>query len=156
MQIRNAQMEDIPQLHALDEERLILIRQSDPRYDGAIIDFAARLRNPDAAIIIGEHDSRLAGFITAWTAASPYVELTADAALIDAMMLDAHQYHAGLGRQLVRAMRDSFAKQNINHISILVPRYHAVEQAFWRALGANKDPEPPQEPTLSTLWMRLP
>lgn len=79
-------------------------------------------------IYVAEINETITGFVLG------HVE--GETGYIDDMIMDAHTYHGGQGRQLFKTIRDWLATHAIEYIIISTPRYHAVEQAFWRSLGA--------------------
>jgi hypothetical protein len=78
----------------------------------------------------------LLGYVMGWILSNPPGLLPEKIGVISDMTLDAHQYQGGLGRSLVKAAREWFAEQQIENVIVHVSHRHAVEQAFWRSLGA--------------------
>lgn len=79
-------------------------------------------------IYVAETDGEVTGFVLG------HVE--DNTGHIDDMVMDAHTYHGGQGRRLFHTIRDWLNTHTVERIIIHTPRYHAVEQAFWRSLGA--------------------
>ena len=75
--------------------------------------------------------------------------------VIEEMALDAHAYHRGLGKGLFMALQTWFTEIAPTSIVIRAPRYYAVEQAFWRALGARDWTETTWEANPLYTWMIL-
>lgn len=145
VQFRLAQHDDLPQIERLRQERWVLLCQSDDRFrQQQPGDIRAWLAAPECDIWVGEKQAdgeasalaSIVGYVTAWHTTSPYGRLPAEMGLIDELALDAHKYHAGLGRGLVERARHELHARQKTTIIACVPRYHAVEGAFWRALGA--------------------
>lgn len=144
MRIRPASPTDPPHLTALWQERAVLLRQSDPRIaphlpppEGWQTRLAERLKASGAAVfVIEDGDQPPFGYVITEVERAP----DTDSALgvIREMALDAHTYHGGAGRALVNEARRWLAAQPIDRTVALVPRHHAVEQAFWRGLGASE------------------
>ena len=138
MEVRKAQKNDINRLLDLWEERQILLHQADHRFANYVTDRnvlqTALLRNMDQdanSVLIAVHDDQQVGFIIG--------EITSDRdGKIIVMALDAHKYHAGVGRQLYHAIRAYFESAGVSFIVAMVPRFHAVEQAFWRSMGGQE------------------
>jgi GNAT superfamily N-acetyltransferase len=107
------------------------------------------IADPNAVVLVAMPDSG--------TPAGYVIGAVDDAqrGLIRDIALDAHRYHAGLGRRLVTTVRGWFADHEAAPVLVNVPRFHAVEQAFWRALGARewKDDQPCR--TAARQWMVL-
>lgn len=55
---------------------------------------------------------------------------------IELMAIDLHAPHRGAARALVGMLRAWFTTEGVSRILVRVPRYSAVEQAFWHAQGA--------------------
>jgi hypothetical protein len=155
VKIRPATVDDLPLLAHLWRERLVILEQCDPRFathetnqDSWMARMFNRLSERDRLILVGEMSDGLAGYISGHITQGR-------AGLIDDMALDAHRYHGGLGRKLYSAMQSWFTEQDTRQVVIQTPRYHAVEQAFWRAIGAiewtNDSWETPPELMLMTL-----
>lgn len=170
LRYRPAEKADLPHIERLRQERWVLLCQSDGRFlQQQPGDIRAWLTHADCDIWVGERGvgnddtiSTLVGYVTAWQHTSPYGDLPAETGLIDELALDAHKYHAGLGRGLVEQVRRELHARQKTILIACVPRHHAVEQAFWRALGAVEwtpaSPSsllsiPPAPPT--SIWMSL-
>lgn len=54
------------------------------------------------------------------------------------LILDAHTYHGGLARLLVQHVTEWFATHDAHDVVVHVPTFAPVEQAFWRAMKANR------------------
>lgn len=135
--IRAATETDLPVLAQFWQEKVVL--QADTRYTGAADRWvtAARswLLDSRCAILAAEEDGQCVGYVVGWI--QPMPGLPGDAlGLITDLALDAHRYHAGVGRALVEALRDWFAERGISGVAAWSSRRSAVEQAFWRSLGA--------------------
>jgi hypothetical protein len=149
---RQANQNDIAQILPLWQEHRVLLRQSDGRFTApsATTDSAdGWLKHPNCAVFVGVQTAQaetVRGYIT---------DVPYGVGIIEELALDAHYYHPGLGRGLVKMARTWFAQHNLTHFAACVPRYHAVEQAFWRALGAHEDKQfaLPLPPTL--IWMTI-
>ena len=138
MDVRKVQKDDITQLLDLWEERQVLLQQADPRFAIHVLDrqgLEASLLNymdHDAIrILVAVQDDQQVGFIVG--------EITAiGIGKISVMALDAHKYYAGVGRQLYYALKANFEEASVTRVVAIVPRFHAVEQAFWRSLGGEE------------------
>lgn len=92
--------------------------------------FQARIHTADDAVLVAlPQDDSVAGYICGL--------LLDGVGVVDDIALDAHTYHAGMGRALWEALRVWFDARDVNGIRARVARYSAVEQAFWRSLGAH-------------------
>lgn len=138
MRLRPASDTDLPQLAQLWQEYRVLLCQSDPHFEALLPDhnswlhqISAVMADPECIVVAAEADDGLAGFIIARV-------LDDETGLVESLVLDAHRYHGGLGRELVRAMRAWLAQREVKRVFVRVPRHHAVEQAFWLSLGGRE------------------
>lgn len=159
-QFRPAHSADLPAIAHLRAERRALLIQSDRRYHALTPgDLDAWLADPAALVIVGlDAAGAVLAYATAWTLVSPYGPLPDGLGIIDEWALDAHRYHGGLGRALAATVCGRLRARAGSQIAVLVPRYHAVEQAFWRALGARTadtvELHLPPAP-VTGIWLRL-
>ncbi len=153
MHLRSATLHDLNPCAALWRERMLILSQADSRFGKLAMTHADwlqtatenLLRVDDTLLMVAETD-RIHGFI--------YGYIDADKiGIIEDIALDAHKYHSGLGRGLWSAMKIWFEQHNVQKIVVRVPRYSAVEQAFWRALGAVETEWTSNKPEF--LWMTL-
>ena len=168
MKLRNATINDLPDLANLWRERMVIIGQIDPRFaqnrierETWIAKARERIHANDQQLIIAEESAALIGYIAGTIQPAPgrHGEKTVYG-IIETIVLDAHTYHGGLGRGLFTAIKVWFDDQNVQKILIKAPRYYAVEQAFWRALGAKewlpeKKKSPDWEVSPGYVWMAL-
>jgi ribosomal protein S18 acetylase RimI-like enzyme len=97
------------------------------------------LESRDAAMFVGlDGEEQLIGYVTCQIQPSPPGTLPEQQGVIGEIAIDAHHYHEGTGRLLVGAAREWFHSRAIDHFIVLVSQRSAVEQAFWRGLGAVK------------------
>lgn len=143
--IRRAETNDIPELSRLWYEKRTVQQQFDRRLtlaaDGRTAwehAAASWLTDAGCAIFVGSYDAGLLGYVIGWVQPNPPGLLPEKIGVITDMALDSHQYQGGLGRSLVKAARGWFAGQGVENVIVNVPYRHAVEQAFWRSLGARE------------------
>jgi ribosomal protein S18 acetylase RimI-like enzyme len=161
LNVRPATLDDTPVLTFLRDERYVLLQQSAPRLQVSPtrLDFPAVLNIPQVRVFVatGEDNERVAGYIA--VALSPLSMTTAPATpetgFLLELALDAHRYHAGMGRALYRTAAGWLQTQGKSSCLIAVPHFYVVEQAFWRSLGAEVV-EAVQTPSRGWGWMKLP
>lgn len=153
MDIRPATFDDTPSLTFLRQERAVLLQQSDMRLKAPMLAFEAALADEHCRLLVGEFDNRIVGYVMGFEECSPLGALPIGIGYIAELTLDAHQYHSGLGRLLTGALRKQMP--GVQQFMVHVPRYHAVEQAFWRAMGAKEDPQPIFARSPALVWMIL-
>jgi GNAT superfamily N-acetyltransferase len=140
--IRPAAVEDLEILARLWYERAVLA----PRPHGLALLPDARARwqataegwlgAPDHVLIVAQTGEQIAGFAAAHTTRGPVGFAPERVGEVLALALDGHSYHAGAGRALIHDLRDWFRERGVTTVFASVPQAGAVEQAFWRALGA--------------------
>jgi ribosomal protein S18 acetylase RimI-like enzyme len=97
------------------------------------------LQNPDVGMFVGlNDDGHPLGYIVGQIQPSSPGVLPERQGLISEIAVDAHHYHQGAARLLVDAVRAWFQSRQIEHFLVTVSQRSAVEQAFWRGLGAVK------------------
>lgn len=137
MNIRAATINDLPCLADLLQEYQVILTQSDPRLAalltadrGGVGLLNRRIVSLDGSLLLAEVAcGDIGGFIVGHIRDDQI-------GVVELLVLDAHRYHGGVGRQLWLGLRDWFLAQHVKRIIISVPRYYTVHQAFWRALGA--------------------
>jgi GNAT superfamily N-acetyltransferase len=152
--VRAATTTDVPRLAQLWYEKTVLQQQADPRIriapDGQARWTAAAeawVGDPLMALFVAGAGDEVVGYIVA-RVESPSPGLLPDRiGTVSDVAIDAHRYHAGVGRSLVAAVRGWLLEQGVHQLSIKISRRHAVEQAFWRALGAKE--------WFDCLWMKF-
>lgn len=101
----------------------MILTQADARFRSHTSPLEDWLQNSDICVLVAENHDHIIGYIVGSVAGIVYD-----------IALDAHTYHAGLGRALWQSLRAWFAQHHLDPITIRVPRHFPVEQAFWRAL----------------------
>lgn len=143
MIIRPAIEQDRPAIIQLWQERLTILAQMDARFaSGGRDDFP-----DDHTFFVAGRDQAVVGFVACTT--------HEDVGIITDIALDAHVYHGGVARALVDAAARWFSTQPVTQIVARVPRYHPVEQAFWRASGAKEWTEARWQISPQYIWMTL-
>ncbi|NDJ60336.1 MAG: GNAT family N-acetyltransferase [Chloroflexi bacterium] len=141
--IRTATPADLPELVELWHEQRLLRAQSDRRFQptpNARAEWSAQaqswIADANCGWFVAEHAHRPVGHIIGWLQPAPPGVSTASFGAITDIAIDLHGYHGGVGRGLVDALRAWFAEHKVQQVIVWVPRRQAVEQAFWRSLGA--------------------
>jgi GNAT superfamily N-acetyltransferase len=143
--VRAATAHDLPRLASLWYENTVLQQQADRRLkmapDGEArwtLAATAWLADPQARIVVADRGDGVIGYAVGRVEAGPSGLLPEQRGVILELAIDAHGYHAGVGRELIGALRQWFKGQGAEEFIVHVTRRHAVEQAFWRALGAKE------------------
>ncbi len=140
-QTRPATPADIPVLIEFWHERALLqqARLADDARERWTRAALGWLENPDVTLLVGLNDQQqVVGYIVGQVQPAPPGTLPEWQGVISEISIDAHHYHQGVGRRLVDAARDWFRSRDIEHFIVHVSQRSAVEQAFWRGLGAVK------------------
>lgn len=149
-----AQVADIPNMARLWYEKMVLQAQFDRRFV-LLPDSPARwsvevsrwLTDSRCAVFVAERDGKLIGYIIGRIQPGPPGMSPEIIGAITELTIDPHSQEGGLGRLLLQPLHEWFAARGISIIVVYVPHRQAVEQAFWRALGATD--------WLDNLWIRL-
>ena len=151
-EVRPAVLTDLPRMAGLWQEKRVLLQQSDPRFamtpgERAKWGEAAAdwLDDSRCALFVAEYDGRLVGYVVGWLQIGAPM-LFQEMGVVAELAIDAHTYHGGLGRKLLQTLLDWFQARGVSHVVAYAPHLHAVEQAFWRALGAT--------PWIDVMWMK--
>lgn len=143
--IRSAQSDDVPALSQLWQDKVALLQQSDvyftPLSDGRIRWTAAAsdwVMHEDYGFFVAESGQRLVGYVLAVIQDAPPGFAPPQFGQIQELVMDVHTYYGGLGRALVNRVWEWLDTYELQHLSALVPRHFAAEQAFWLALGATR------------------
>ena len=150
--VRPGQPADLPALARLWYEKTVLQQQADPRLRFAP-DAEARwlsvaagwLTDANTALLVAVDGAAPAGYaVVRVEPGAPGLLPERVGVLLD-MALDTHRYRGGVGRGLVSAAHDWLRHRGVGQLTVAVARGSAVEQAFWRSLGARE--------WMDCLWM---
>jgi hypothetical protein len=152
--IRAATPTDIPALAALWYEKMVIQSQMDRRF-ALMPDAQSRwseavrlwLADSTYRVLAAEAEARVVGYAVGRIESAPPGLLPEQLGVIQELALDAHSYQANAGRLLLASLKQWFAARQIAQIIVHAPHRYAVEQAFWRGLGATE--------WMDTLWMKL-
>lgn len=140
--IRPATEADLPELARLwyekaalpgADRRLTLLPDGRVRWTEAM---RRRLADPSALELVAERDAVARGYLVAGLQPGPPGFAPELLCVITDMALDLHHYQGGLGRALVETARAWGKSHGAAGLVAQVPHRSAVEQAFWRSLGA--------------------
>ena len=171
MEISDAAPDDLPRLADLWQERMTIIAQNASRFSPGTDHrtlwtqfMRARMSDVTWAIFVAKSPEPV-GYIIGRIGDPP--DLTASTpgtrrGIIEDIALDVHSYHSGLGRRLYAALCAWFEGRGVGRIFVHAPRYYAVEQAFWRGLGAREwgaiqfaDDDISQKISPERIWLAL-
>jgi hypothetical protein len=152
--IRSAELADVPEMARLWYEKMVLQQQFDRRF-AVLPDGRSRwmthveqwLTQSDCAIFVAERVGGLAGYIIVWIQTGPPGLSPTHLGVVTDLTIEAHAPPGGAGRLLLGPVREWLGSHGVSNVIAHVPRRQAVEQAFWRALGATE--------WLDSLWLRL-
>ncbi len=133
MLIRVATPADLDAIAHLRTERHELLRQSDARFAPLTDSPSHWLTDSAARVWVVDMGERVVAYALVYVGRCPLGELPPESAALIEMALDAHRYYGGTGSALAKYVRESAPT-----LWVAVPRFHAVEQAFWRAFGAKR------------------
>ncbi len=157
MVIRPPKKGDLNSLDALRQERLVLLQQADARIHAYTLTTEQLWVHEAARLWVAFEDgpatSPVVGYVLAWEVASPYGTPLTDVMLLDEIGLDPHQTRSGLLTHLIDAAAAHFTMLGRSQVWVLVPKTHAVEQAYWRGRGFVPMPQVPLQTPPGTEWM---
>lgn len=143
--VRPANSSDLPDLSRLWYEKTILQLQTDRRWklaSDAQVSWSAQvaewIMDDQYCVLIGARGNQIAGFMVGRLQTAPPGLLPKTVGAVIDITIDVHGHPEGVGQALFQAIRDWFQGQGIQQIMTYVPRRQAVDQAFWRALGATE------------------
>lgn len=143
--VRPAQPADLPALARMWYEKVALQQQADrwlrfapdaeTRWQAAA---AAWLTDDTLALLVADAPDGLAGYALVRLQPGTPGLLPETLGVLSDMALDTHHYRGGVGRLLVNAAQAWLAARGVHQLTVSVSRRSAVEQAFWRSLGAQE------------------
>lgn len=152
--VRPAHAADLPSLARMWYEKTVLQQQANPRLRFAPDAerrwqqaAAAWLNDADMAVLVAMDDDAPVGYTVVRAQAGAPGLLPDCVGVVVDMALDTHRYRGGVGRRLVDAAREWLQSRGAAHMTVAVSQRSAVEQAFWRSLGAQE--------WMDCLWMTL-
>ncbi len=140
--IRPATTEDLAELVRLRQERMEVYLKAEPRLqhanDTSVWQAAigAWLADERAAVHVAARQDELIGYMVGWQWDNPPWVEPSKIGMITEMSVDGHCKQGGVGSALLASLRTWFATQGVYAVEIRVARQHPIEQAFWRATGA--------------------
>ncbi len=142
---RFAKLDDLPVLSGIWYDKAVLLAQQDTRFqlapDARAVwesALAVWLEDPKYAVIVVEDDRALSGYVVGhvqWML--PGIQPAQLGAILD-LAVELHDYHPRAARALVEALRHWFSGQGVDQVIVQVHRQSAIEQAFWRSMGASR------------------
>ncbi|GAB1420333.1 hypothetical protein MASR2M15_04250 [Anaerolineales bacterium] len=152
---RQAVLADIPLLRGIWYDRMVLIVQNTPmmhihphwseQIEASLADMI--MREDRVIFVIENQTEMIKGYISVGIENNLPGLAPGQIGFIDELCLDLHSEQAGLGKPLLTEAQNWLKAQGIALISVRIPAHQAVEQAFWRAIGAKK--------THEWMWIRL-
>jgi GNAT superfamily N-acetyltransferase len=143
--IRKASGQDLAELRRLWQERKeVYLKNADPSVLGlATADawqntISAWLTRSDVTVLVADREGQLIGYMIGWVRENLPLLTPAHYGLISEMSVDGHCKQGGVGTALFQAMQAWFKTHHLDYVEVRVPRLQPIEQAFWRALGAEQ------------------
>ena len=145
MEIRPARLQDLPGAVHLWQERIAVLQQSDTMYAhlprSPLIwrrQAQAWLDDDETAFFVATVEGELVGFIVAVASDGLTGLVPKRVGRVLEVAVDLHRSHSGLGGALLERARRWFSQCGIDVMTIDVPAYYPVEQAFWRSQGGKQ------------------
>jgi ribosomal protein S18 acetylase RimI-like enzyme len=141
--VRRAQSGDLEELSRLWQERIAVYHKHDPRlgaHSTRLADWRSAIhtwmKRDEAAVHVADRDGQLIGYIVGWVWLQPPLFEPHKLGLVTELSVDGHCKQGGVGTQLLTSLRGWFKAQHVHHVEVRVARQQAIEQAFWRSVGA--------------------
>lgn len=139
-QVRNATLDDLAELKRLRQERMDVYLKAEGRLVAAeetwFSAIQASLEDERATLQVADREGQLIGYMLAWVWQNPPMLSPEKMGLVTEMSVDGHCKQGGVGTAMLASVVEWFKSQELSHFEIRVPRQHPIEQAFWRAMGA--------------------
>lgn len=142
--VRPATLDDLPRLTALWQEKMNLIAQRGRPEADWTLNAAHWLEEP-CLLLVAEAENAVIGYVRGQISQDE-----ASTAVIDELVLDLHAYHPSAARTLVDGLRQWADAHAVKAMRIHTLRRMAVEEAFWRSVGAM-----PEASGTEWLWLKL-
>lgn len=131
--VRPATPADLPALEALRRDKLALLAQIDARFAApAPARWEAWLGDARCLILVAVAEAEPAGYVVGWLQDLP----VGTVGLVTDIALDMHRYQRQAARDLLDALKAWFRQHDAQGALVLAARRGALEQTFWRGLGA--------------------
>lgn len=141
--VRRAVAEDMHELLRLCEERREVYLQAERRlppfaeaqhgWRESVLGWMTR---DDAAVMVAARDDGLIGYIIGWVWNNPPATEPQKFGLVSEMSVDGHCKQGGVGTAMFDGLKDWFRANDLEVVEVRVSRVQPIEQAFWRAVGA--------------------
>jgi len=106
---------------------------------------AGCLGRDDARVLVADRAGELIGYMVGWVwNQPPFFE---QLGMISEMSVDGHCKQGGVGSALLADLQTWFKERSVIAVEIRVPQQHPIEQAFWRAVGA--------QPFIDHLYLKM-
>jgi len=143
MNVRAATPQDMDELLRLYEERMDVYLQYESRQPHYVENQAAWqtailewIEQDNANVLVVQRDDQLIGYMIAWVWKNPPFTYPATIGMVTELSVDGHCKQGGVGTALLESVSTWFREKGLESFEIRVPRRQAIEQAFWRAVGA--------------------
>ena len=140
--IRQAREEDMVELLRLRHERNAVYLKDNGYSEAAEESWKnvmmVWLKDGHARILVAEDGDHLLGYMIGWVRENLPQLPPEKVGMIVEMTVDGHNKQGGVGTALLDEMKTWFKAQHITEIEVRVPRFQAIEQAFWRSVGGRE------------------
>jgi GNAT superfamily N-acetyltransferase len=124
------------------DARLRFVPDAEARWQAAA---AGWLDDRRMAVLVAQEADACVGYVVVRVEPGPPGLMPERLGVLQDMALDTHRYRGGIGRGLIAGAEDWLRGQGVQQLTVAVSRRSAVEQAFWRSLGARE--------WMDCLWM---
>ncbi len=142
--VRRARRSDFPRLgrlgallveahHALDPKRFLA--PSDRTPAGYASFLGTKLEDPDAAILVADHDGHVVGYAYAELEGYDYMSLRAPAGVLHDVIVDPGYRHRGIGRLLVEAALAYLKSRGAPRVVLSTAERNEAAQRLFASMG---------------------
>lgn len=131
--VRHASAEDAAGVHGLSCQLAAAIGDSPPEREAVGERLAELISEPRARVLVAEDQSGIKGVATLWI--KPDLAHGDTVVEVPTIVVDGSSRGLGLGKLLMRAVRDLAAEHGASLIELVATRDNAAARAFYKSLG---------------------
>ena len=131
--VRHASPEDAVGVHGLSRQLAAAIGDSPPERGAVGERLAELISEPRARVLVAEDESGVKGVATLWI--KPDLAHGDTVVEVPTIVVDESSRGLGVGKLLMRAVRDLAAEQGASLIELVATRDNAAARAFYKSLG---------------------
>lgn len=131
--VRYAAAEDAAGTHGLSRQLSAAIGDSPPEYETVRDRLSELISEPRARVLVAEDESGVQAVATLWI--KPDLAHGDTVVEVPTVVVDESRRGLGVGKLLMRAVRDIAAEHDASLIELIATRDNAAARAFYKSLG---------------------